>query len=152
LFPVVTGSLTTSARVPDRGGPEARRLRIGEVAARAGVSTKTIRYYEDVGLLAPARRAANGYRLFEAGTVERLSLISSLQWLGLHLGEIRAVLAVNAGAVPCSHVWALVIDLPARLGQRMADTATVRAALAEAVAAAHSASGPTCRPQPSTRL
>ena len=49
-------------------------LKIGQVAALAGVGVDTIRYYERLGLLPPAPRRSSGYRMFDATTVERIKL------------------------------------------------------------------------------
>lgn len=63
-------------------------MRIGELAARAGVSTRTLRYYEQQGLL-PARRASNGYRLYEESDVRLVSQIRSLLAAGFTLDDTR---------------------------------------------------------------
>ncbi|MGP4022689.1 MerR family transcriptional regulator [Actinomadura sp. 3N407] len=63
-------------------------MRIGELAARAGVSTRTLRYYEEQGLL-PARRAANGYRQYEEADVRLVSEIRSLLAAGFTLDDTR---------------------------------------------------------------
>lgn len=68
-------------------------IRIGEVAERAGVSTRTLRYYEELGLLPRSPRSAGGNRLFRPAEVERVQRIRAMQELmGLDLDEIRTVL------------------------------------------------------------
>ncbi len=82
---------------------------IGEVARRSGVSAKTLRYYEDIGLVAPASRTPAGYREFDEAVLERLAFIRSAQALGLSLGEIRSVVALrDNGDAPCGHVHKLL--------------------------------------------
>jgi len=69
-----------------------RMLRIGEVAARSGCSPETIRHYEKLGLLAPPRRAPNGYREYGPDAVKRLGFIRNGRALGLDLDTIRELL------------------------------------------------------------
>ncbi|WP_351223231.1 MerR family transcriptional regulator [Streptomyces sp. NPDC002133] len=63
-------------------------MRIGELAERAGTTTRTLRYYESRGLL-PARRAVNGYRTYDEGDVRLLQQIRTLQDFGFELEETR---------------------------------------------------------------
>jgi DNA-binding transcriptional MerR regulator len=70
-----------------------RNLTIGEVAERAGVTVKTVRFYSDAGLLPPAARSEGNYRLYTLGDVVRVGLIRSLREAGFTIREIRAVLA-----------------------------------------------------------
>ena len=58
---------------------EPRLLKINEVAAETGLTTRTIRYYEEVGLLAPAARSDGDYRLYDASDLDRLNFIRSLR-------------------------------------------------------------------------
>lgn len=82
---------------------------IGDVARRSGVPTKTLRYYEQIGLLEAPARSASGYRQYEPDVLARLGFIKSAQALGLTLGEIRSVIRMReAGDAPCGHVVALV--------------------------------------------
>jgi DNA-binding transcriptional MerR regulator len=68
------------------------RMRIGELAKRAEVSHRTIHYYEEEGLLAPAERATGGHRYYTAEALARLHKIRQLQEIGLSLDEIRGVI------------------------------------------------------------
>src|SRR5215218_7724980 len=68
-------------------------MTVGALAKRVGVSVRTLRYYDEIGLLAPARHTAAGYRLYGAGDVARLQQIRSLRQLGFSLDEIRATLS-----------------------------------------------------------
>jgi DNA-binding transcriptional MerR regulator len=72
----------------DRGGT----MTVGALAKRVRVSIRTLRYYDEIGLLTPARHTAKGYRLYGAGDVARLQQIRSLRQLGFSLDEIRALL------------------------------------------------------------
>src|SRR5690606_38221272 len=69
-----------------------RRLRTGEVAARAGVSIATLRYYERRGLIAEPVRTPSGYRAYPPETVIAVRAIKRAQRLGFTLREIRAML------------------------------------------------------------
>lgn len=63
-------------------------LRIAEVAEQVGISTATVRYYERIGVLPPAERADNGYRVYDERTVDRLRFIGRAKQLGCTLDEI----------------------------------------------------------------
>ncbi|MGN9794786.1 MerR family transcriptional regulator [Streptomyces sp. NPDC054847] len=63
-------------------------MRIGELAERAGTTTRTLRYYESRGLL-PARRAVNGYRTYDEGDLRLVRQIRTLQDFGFGLEETR---------------------------------------------------------------
>ncbi|MET4641855.1 DNA-binding transcriptional MerR regulator [Streptomyces atratus] len=65
-----------------------RSMRIGELAERAGTTTRTLRYYESRGLL-PARRAVNGYRTYDEDDLRLLQQIRTLQDFGFDLEETR---------------------------------------------------------------
>ncbi|GGY05030.1 MerR family transcriptional regulator [Paludibacterium paludis] len=67
-------------------------LQIGELARRAGVSHRTIHYYERIGLLRPAEREGVGYRYYDEEAVRRLEKIAALKRLGLSLDEIGEVI------------------------------------------------------------
>ncbi|MGB3443021.1 MAG: MerR family transcriptional regulator [Actinophytocola sp.] len=68
-------------------------LTIGELARRTGLTTRTIRFYSDEGLLPPAERTHAGYRLYDGESLARLELLRTLRELGLGLPEASAALA-----------------------------------------------------------
>ena len=70
-------------------------MRIGELAERLGVSARTIRYYEGLGLIQPARRRGKGYRYFDAQAMERMTRIQELKRLGLSLDDDVAGLSIT---------------------------------------------------------
>lgn len=77
-------------------------MRILELSQRTGVSVKTIRYYEQIGVLPPPRRAKNGYRQYSEQDVERLRLVAGARRLDLSLDEIREILAMrDQKKAPC---------------------------------------------------
>ncbi len=73
-------------------------MRIGQLAERAGVTTRTVRYYESLGLLAPARREASRHRQYDEDALARLAKIDWLKRMGLTLDEIAAVIPLYFGA------------------------------------------------------
>ncbi|MBD2501472.1 heavy metal-responsive transcriptional regulator [Anabaena azotica] len=78
---------------------------IGSVAKESGVPIKTIRYYEELGLLKSSGRTEGGFRLFHSDVLERLHFIKRAQSLGLNLAEIKDFLQVyDAGELPCDHI------------------------------------------------
>jgi DNA-binding transcriptional MerR regulator len=68
-------------------------LRVSELAARADVPPSTVRFYERTGLLSPARRSANGYRVFDEAVVSELALISRAKGVGMSLNDIASAVA-----------------------------------------------------------
>ncbi|CAM3102942.1 MerR family transcriptional regulator [Stackebrandtia soli] len=78
-------------------------MQIGEVAERTCLSLRTIRYYEEVGLVVPSGRSRGGFRLYTEANVRRLWLIRRLKPLELSLDQIRDLLTtldrVESGAV-----------------------------------------------------
>ncbi len=94
-------------------------LQIGDVAARAGVSVDTIRYYERRRLLVRAPRTGGGFRLFTPDTVERIHFIKQAQEIGFSLDEIRDLLTNGGGAAECQRVHDLLQLKLTELDERM---------------------------------
>lgn len=89
--------------------------KIGAVAARSGVSVKTIRFYCDQGLLQPSGRSEGRYRLFDASVYGELALIRTLRALDIPLATIAAVLeARRSGVCTCDNCRPRFAAKPAR--------------------------------------
>lgn len=103
-------------------------MRIGELAERAGVTTKALRFYEQAGVLpAPARTTA-GYRDYDQTVLARLRFVRAAQAAGLTLAEIHTVITVREDqGAPCEHVTALLDRHAAALDQRIAELEATRA-------------------------
>lgn len=69
-------------------------LRVSELAERAGVAPSTVRFYERAGLLSPARRAPNGYRVFDESALEELAFVNRAKGIGMSLDDISDLLAL----------------------------------------------------------
>lgn len=67
-------------------------MKIGELAARTGQTTETIRYYEKIGLLLPAERLDNNYRVYSHTHVKQLDFIRRCRTLGISIDEIRCLM------------------------------------------------------------
>lgn len=106
-------------------------LKIGEVASNSGLSIKTVRYYEEIGLLSPTVvRSHTGYRLFSPRVVERLAFIKRAQALGLSLNEISEILRVHdQGQLPCGEVKHHLEEKVAAISQQIAALETLRSEL-----------------------
>lgn len=107
-------------------------MRIGETAAAAGMTAKTLRFYEDRGLLPAVDRAPNGYRDYAQETVSRLEFIRRGRTAGLTLAQIGAILSVrDNGQAPCLHVKDLLAQQLRELDARIAELMSLRAAVTE---------------------
>ncbi len=93
---------------------------IGSIAKESGVPIKTIRYYEELGLLQAIGRTEGGYRLFSGDVLSRLSFIKRAQSLGLSLAEIKEFLDVHdQGNLPCDHVRVKLQDKMADIDRQI---------------------------------
>ena len=122
-------------------------MRIGELAAAAGTNTKTLRFYEEQGLLPPPERTANGYRDYEPAVLSRLDFIRRGRAAGLTLSQIREVIEVrDGGDAPCGHVYRLLTERLADVDRHIADLQVLRATLVQKRDHAESADPSTCAP------
>ena len=85
------------------------KMRIGELANQAGVQTSAIRYYEEIGVLAPPARRPSGYRDYDSSAVDRVQFVGAAQQAGLTLIEITGIFNIrDEGDRPCRHVADLI--------------------------------------------
>jgi len=87
-------SCPESVQASGRDVVSAEHMQIGEVAERTGLSLRTIRYYEEVGLVVPSARTAGGFRLYTVDDVERLLVVKRMKPLDFSLEEMRDLLFV----------------------------------------------------------
>ncbi len=111
-------------------------MRIGELAHRAGVSTKTIRFYGDIGLLPPRARTSSGYRLYDESSLSQLRAIRLAKEAGLELEEIRQLVPVLAGdPVRCADVLPLLQRKRGEVEEQIRSLVHLRDYLDESIAA-----------------
>ncbi|MDE0884691.1 MAG: MerR family transcriptional regulator [Myxococcota bacterium] len=105
-------------------------MSIGEVGERSGLSARTIRYYEELGLLPGVRRRVAGRRVYGGDQLERLRFIERLKKLGLSLGEIKDLNAVYAikgsTALMLGHLGGLLDSHLEKLDSRILELADLR--------------------------
>ncbi len=95
-------------------------LQIGEVAARTGLSLRTIRWYEQEGLVVPTARSGGGFRLYSADDVARFEVIKRFEPLGFALDEMRELLT-------------LLAELDAGTGDRLSDELRIATGFADSL-------------------
>jgi len=103
---------------------------IHELAQQTGVPTKTIRYYESIGLLPRPKRMSNNYRQYAPPDAERLRFIASARTLGFSLEDISEILAArDNGIAPCQRVLDAIGQRLNEIDRRIADLLTLRDSL-----------------------
>jgi DNA-binding transcriptional MerR regulator len=80
------------SQAPGQSAGTTELHQIGEVANHVGLSLRTVRYYEEVGLVQPAQRTEGGFRLYDEEQVVRLELIKQMKPLGLTIQQMRELL------------------------------------------------------------
>jgi DNA-binding transcriptional MerR regulator len=119
-------------RLPQAEIEEGSWLKIGEVSKRSGIGIEALRFYEKSGLIDPPGRTVSGYRLYDAGVLDRLEFIKRAQALGFSLSEIARIIAERqSGRSPCDEVREIVRTRLQELDERMAQMRRYRKELAE---------------------
>jgi MerR family copper efflux transcriptional regulator len=120
-------------------------MNIGEAAVRSGVPAKTIRYYEDVGLIAPAPRAGNGYRDYAQRDVHVLRFVQRARSLGFSVQDCRQLLALYQDPARASaEVKALTERRMAEIDRKIQELAGMRATLLALAESCHGDRRPEC--------
>jgi DNA-binding transcriptional MerR regulator len=100
---------------------------IKELSAKTGVSDKTIRYYESIGLMLPPQRGENNYRQYTPADVERLRFIASARSLDFSLSDIGEILAARDDNIPpCEQVLDTLSRRLDEVDRRIADMLLLR--------------------------
>jgi DNA-binding transcriptional MerR regulator len=101
--------------------------RIGEISELSGVPAKTIRYYEEIGLIPPAERTANTYRVYTKVDVDRLRFIRSARALDFSLQDIEEILAFrDREEPPCQYVMDLMANHIEQISDRVRELERLR--------------------------
>ncbi|WP_417720551.1 Cu(I)-responsive transcriptional regulator [Salipiger sp.] len=119
-------------------------MNIGDVADRAGLPAKTIRYYEDIGLVTPDR-GANGYRAFSEGDLHKLTFLARARTLGFSIEECRALLELYENDRRASaDVKRIASEHLTRIEDKIAQLRAMHDTLAHLVDACHGDTRPDC--------
>jgi len=106
-------------------------MRIGDMARACGVSTDTIRWYEKQGVLGAVQRERNGYRVYDAETIERVRVVRRALAVGFSIKELARIFRQRAaGRPPCREVRAMAARKLEELDVRIAELLELRAQLA----------------------
>lgn len=109
-------------------------LTIGKLALSADVTTDSVRFYEKQNLLAPARKSAAGYRLYDDTALRRLRFIKQAQQCGFSLAEIRELLALKSSdAACCKDVRSVAIEKKLHLEHKIKALRVMSQALSELI-------------------
>ncbi len=119
-------------------------MNIGEVAERTGLPAKTIRYYEEIGLIRPLR-GANGYRAFRESDAHKLDFLGRARGLGFSIEECRDLLALweNRGRASAD-VRAIAEGHLARIAEKIGELTAMQETLGDLVSACHGDERPDC--------
>jgi Cu(I)-responsive transcriptional regulator len=119
-------------------------MNISEIARAAGLPVKTVRYYEDIGLVR-AGRTANGYRAYRPRDLHRLAFVGRARSLGFSIEECRALLQLyDDPARTSADVKALAEAHLAQIDAKLAELAAMRATLSDLVTACAGDARPDC--------
>jgi Cu(I)-responsive transcriptional regulator len=119
-------------------------MNIGEVADRSGLPAKTIRYYEEIGLVQPVR-SANGYRSFRPRDLHKLAFIGRARALGFSIEDCRTLLALYEDDSRASaQVKAVAEDHLTRIEDKIAQLQSMHTTLRDLVQACHGDNRPDC--------
>ncbi|PLW68087.1 Cu(I)-responsive transcriptional regulator [Pseudohalioglobus lutimaris] len=120
-------------------------MNISEAARRSGLSSKTIRYYEEIGLIETARRSDNGYRQYEAKEVAQLQFLARAREVGFDIEECRQLLHLQHDSGRQSrHARTLVLEKSAQLQARIESLQAMQEVLQDMASRCHGDEGPEC--------
>jgi MerR family copper efflux transcriptional regulator len=120
-------------------------MNIGQAAERSGVPSKTIRYYEDIGLVAAAPRSINGYREYGETDVHILRFVQRARSLGFSVRDCLQLLSLYRDPQRASaDVKELTLRRIAEIDRKMAELAGMRATLVQLAETCHGDHRPEC--------
>jgi MerR family copper efflux transcriptional regulator len=120
-------------------------MNISEAARRSGLSAKTIRYYEDIKLIAPAARGDNGYRQYDVKAVDELHFLARAREVGFDLEECRQLLDLQRDRSRQSrHARELVLEKSQQLQARIEQLVAMQQVLQDMASLCKGDEGPDC--------
>src|SRR5512135_1480009 len=120
-------------------------MNIGDVAERSGVPAKTIRYYEEIGLVRPAARQENGYRAYDERDIQVLRFLKRARGLGFSVQDCRDLLSLYQDRQRASaDVKALARHRVDEIDRKIAELQAMRATLADLIDRCHGDDRPDC--------
>lgn len=120
-------------------------MNIGEVAAETGITAKSIRYYESIGLIPEANRTGGGYRQYSDSDVQTLHFVRRARNLGFTVGEVEELLSLYQDRNRASaNVKEIAIKHIADLDRKVAELEGMRATLSHLVDRCHGDDRPDC--------
>ena len=120
-------------------------MNISEAARQSGLSAKTIRYYEDIALIAPAARSDNGYRQYDQKSLEELRFLARARQVGFDLEESRQLLELLRDQSRQSrHARELVLEKSEQLQARIEELLAMQQVLQDMASRCRGDEGPDC--------
>ena len=119
-------------------------MNVGDAALKSGLPAKTIRYYEDIGLISPAR-ADNGYRDYSGDDIHRLAFLRRARSLGFSIDDCRQLIALYGDQERASHdVREIASAHVAAITEKIRELEQMRATLQKLIHACHGDARPEC--------
>lgn len=120
-------------------------MQIGTLAVRSGVPAKTIRYYEEIGLIPEAERTDSGYRAYDERDVALLRFVNRARGLGFSIKDVRTLLTLYLDRGRASaDVKRVALDHIGEIERKMAELESIRQTLLELVEKCHGDERPEC--------
>ncbi|MFH0256329.1 Cu(I)-responsive transcriptional regulator [Vibrio rumoiensis] len=120
-------------------------MNISQASSLTGLSAKSIRFYEDKGIITPPRRLNNGYRDYQESQVEQLKIVARARMVGFHLDECKAL--VELASDPCRTSYKVKETTKAKLAEvdkKLAELTLIRQQLVEWINECPGDNGPNC--------
>lgn len=120
-------------------------MNISAAARASGLSSKTIRYYEDISLISAPARSANGYRRYDEGAVEELRFVHHARQVGFSVDECRQLLELyNNSGRHSAHVKGLVLEKCQQIERRIDELRSMNLLLRKLAEQCSGDEGPDC--------
>jgi DNA-binding transcriptional MerR regulator len=123
-------------------------MKISDLAYKAGTTPKTLRFYEQIGVLATPVRTSGGYRDYDESTIARIQFIKASQSIGLTLAEVGNLLRIrDEGVSPCTAAINLLDEHLVEIRRRIRELTGLKKNIAELRAKASTLDESDCPPE-----